>query len=518
VALAGGRSEVFAGSELETYLRNLQLVGLVSLYPWSVRSFSARELDRLFPRDSAHPWARHYDLAASPPAQGRLTLDVVRPTPSVRFNSGFPYGSNDGPIWAGRGLTSAVQAGFALRYGPLSLTVAPTLFRAENASFSLMANGDTGKFVYADGLHPGTIDRPQRFGNRPYAVIDAGQSTLRLDAGWVAAGVSTANQYWGPAAEYAAILGNHAAGFPHVFLGTAQPLDLWLFRVHGRLVWGRLSQSAFSPETASAGIRFMAGLVGVVTSRWIPGLEVGLSRFIHTPWQHSGPSLSDLLAPLHSHNRQNQTSLLHEDQLASVFARWVFPHSGVEVYSEYGREDYNANLRDLIEEPDHVGGYTASVGFRKVFASAMRLLVISGELQNQQQPRSSFESGRVEPVYTHSPTPLQGHTQRGQILGSDLGPGGSGATIALDWYSPRGRWSVRWTRVLRADRGTFFSSSQVDPRDRDVQHALGVEGLLFRGRYDVLAGLTAVYEFNRNFIADAFNLNAVVGVRANVAR
>src|SRR2546425_3465362 len=151
MALAGGRSEVFAGSELETYLRNLQLVGRVPLYPWSVRSFSPRELDRLFPSDSSHPWAGHYDLALPPSSapQGRLKLDVVRPTATIRFNSAFPYGSNDGPIWAGRGLTSAVQAGLALRYGALSLTVAPIAFRAENADFSLMANGNTGMLAFA---------------------------------------------------------------------------------------------------------------------------------------------------------------------------------------------------------------------------------------------------------------------------------------------------------------------------------------------------------------------------------
>ena len=512
----GGRNEVFAGSELETYLRNLQLIGWVPLYPWSVRGFSPRELDRLFPSDSDHPWADRYDLTVPYLASQQLTVDVVRPSASVRFNSAFPYGSNDGPIWAGRGLTSAVQAGFALRYGPLSLTLAPIAFRAENASFSLMANGDTGKLVYADGLHPTTIDRPQRFGNRAYAVIDAGQSTLRLDAGPVTAGISTANQYWGPAAEYPAILGNNAAGIPHVFIGTAQPVDLWLFRVHGRLVWGRLSQSAFSPETASGGIRFMAGLVGVMTSRWVPGLELGFSRLIHSPWPEGGLLLSDLLSPLRSQNRLNLVGLLQDNQLASAFARWVFPHSGVEVYGEYGREDYNADLRDFIDEPDHIGGYMASVGVRKVLRVARGgLVVLHAEILNEQRNRTALEIGNG-PVYTTNPPLAQGHTQRGQILGADVGLDGTGATLALDWYSPRGRWSVCWSRVLRGDRGDFFSTGQVDPRARDVRHALGVEGLLFRGRYDLLAGLTAVYEFNRNFTADVFNLNAIVGVRADV--
>ena len=56
----------------------------------------------------------------------------------------------------------------------------------------------------------------------------------------------------------------------------------------------------------------------------------------------------------------------------------------------------------------------------------------------------------------------------------------------------------------------------MDSRARDVQHALSFEKLFFRGRYDILAGLTAVYEFNRNFQSDAFNLNAIVVVRADV--
>src|SRR5207253_5529916 len=81
---AGGRGEIFAGSELETYLRDLQLVGAVPLYPWSVRSFSPSELDRLFPPDGVvHPWARRYDLASTPPRG--LTFEVIRPAAGVRL-------------------------------------------------------------------------------------------------------------------------------------------------------------------------------------------------------------------------------------------------------------------------------------------------------------------------------------------------------------------------------------------------------------------------------------------------
>ena len=512
----GGRGEIFAGSELETYLRDLQLVGAVPLYPWSVRSFSPGELDRLLPPDSVvHPWAQRYNLA-SMPARG-LTFEVIRPAAGVRLNSGFPYGSNDGPIWAGRGLTLDLQMGFAARYGAVSLTVAPQVFWAQNASFDLMPNDQTGRLTYADGLFPDGIDRPQRFGSGGYAVLDPGQSSLRLDAGPVTVGISTANQYWGPVTEYPMVLGNNAPGFPHGFIGTSHPIDLWLIRVHGRLVYGRLSQSAYSVETEGGGYRFMAGGVGVATVRGVPGLEIGASRFSHSPWPGlSHITLDHFLIPLRSQQAANFAGTFQDNQIASAFMRWVFPRSGVEVYAEYGREDYNLNLRDFVQEPDHDGGHT--IGVRKALRRrGQSFLVLRTELQNTQI--GILALGRPQtPFYIHSSPVRQGHTERGQILGSEAGLGGAGATVALDAYRPDGRWTVWWSRMLRADQANYTLGGVPGPRALDVLHTLGVERLVFKGRYDVVARVAAVYELNRYFREDAFNLNAAFAIRANVTR
>src|SRR6266513_1027749 len=110
-ASAYGRSEIFVDSDLEQYLRYLQTESRVPIHPWSIRAFSPLEVDSLAPRTKDHPWATRYELA---PARhfGPLAVDFVRPTLTLRYNSAFPYGSNDGPIWAGRGLTS-LQAGVA---------------------------------------------------------------------------------------------------------------------------------------------------------------------------------------------------------------------------------------------------------------------------------------------------------------------------------------------------------------------------------------------------------------------
>jgi hypothetical protein len=54
------RLEATAGSDAEDYLRTLQVAGMAPLYPWSARSFSPAEIDRLAPGNRAHPWAARF--------------------------------------------------------------------------------------------------------------------------------------------------------------------------------------------------------------------------------------------------------------------------------------------------------------------------------------------------------------------------------------------------------------------------------------------------------------------------
>ncbi|HEX8360753.1 MAG TPA: hypothetical protein VF613_11615, partial [Longimicrobium sp.] len=54
------RLEATAASDAEGYLRTLQVAGMAPLYPWSLRSFSPGEIDRLAPTHRAHPWAARF--------------------------------------------------------------------------------------------------------------------------------------------------------------------------------------------------------------------------------------------------------------------------------------------------------------------------------------------------------------------------------------------------------------------------------------------------------------------------
>jgi hypothetical protein len=533
------RAEVFANSPAESYLRYLQVEGKVPLYPWSSRTFSARELDRLIPADSvSHPWrsrlrneSRSIDLVGI----GKVQYGIIQPSMSTRYNSSFAYGSNDGALWAGRGLTSAAQLGFYARWRPVTLTVAPLVFRSANQSYAIIPNGRTGDAAFGDPVFGG-VDRPQRFGDTPYSQIDPGQTTLRVDLPFVAVGASTANQAWGPAQELPVILGNNAAGFPHLFAGTSAPVNIIIGKLQAKVIWGELTQSDYSPVVGSERYvsraepgtkRFATGLVVTGQPRGLPGLEIGGARFFHSIWPQSGIPRSYFTKFLQGFIKKNiapdrladprfpggglDDRGISDNQLVSVFGRWVLPHSGFELHAEYGRDDHSYDLRDLTQEPDHARVYT--LGARKVFQSRSDNLTAGRfEVMNFQLPQLSRYRGEGE-IYVHGLI-RQGHTNKGQMLGADVGVGtGAGSVMAVDRFTPTGRWTASWSRVVRRENGDYLVLGVRSPRSMDVSHALGFETTRFMNGFDVDAGVTLVHEFNRDFKRDANNLNALVGVR-----
>lgn len=508
-----GRADAFVGGELERYLRYLQTTGDVAPSPWSLRSLAPRELDALLPAARAHPWADRFDFA---PRTAATTVELIPPTVSVRYNSAFPYGFNDGPVWAGRGATTAAQLGVAARWRAVSLTLAPIVFRAENAAFALQQNGLAGDLAYASGILPTEVDRPQRYGSAAYTAVDPGQSTLRVDGYGLAAGLSTANEVWGPASEFPFLLGTNAAGIPRLIAGTSEPVNLWVARLHARLLWGRPATTRYTTITGRARRRLTTGFAAVLLPRGVPGLELGVGRFSHAQWPSGGLRLSDVRRPLDGLlggvlQKDAGTDSVQENQLASVFFRWAQARSGFELYGEFGRDDQTADTRDFLVEPDHAS--SAMIGVRKAWRRPSgRLVAARAEILDLQAPTIGRNRGEGF-AYTNISV-RQGHTHLGQLLGAPVGVGSvAGATAAAELYHPRGRWTLSWARLLTQHAMAYENTGVVNPRDTDVQHALGVEALVFGRRVDVTGGLTGVYEFNRYLREDAFNLNAVAAVR-----
>lgn len=528
---AGGRNEVFAGSELESYLRYMETLGKSVTYPWSIRAFSPSEIDSLAPVDSTHPWAKRYNLEHRTARHG-FEWDYVHPKATFYLNTAFPDGGNDGPVWQGKGLTSSLQAGISARWGPFSAVIAPMAFRAENQSFPLMPNGETGRGQFADGTWPQYVDKPQRFGTDPYSRVDPGQSTVRFDGFGVAAGVSTANQWWGPTDTYPFILGNNAAGFPNVFFGTSHPADIWLAKVHARLVYGKLDQSPYSPVTGPKDFtsfsepgrrRFMAGLVATFEPRGAPGLEIGGSRFFHSVSDPLGYffSVRQLKLPLQGLFKsglpsESDTAVvggsagLKENQLASIFLRWAPPGSGFDMYGELGREDHSLDRRDLIIVPDHSANF--NIGVRKAWAAPGVMRAVRAEAFTYESTAGSRHRG--EGLTYINGILRQGHTERGQMLGANVGPGsGSAQMIAFDRYSGSGRLTAFLSRETQHELRAGYISGPAKEKVRDILNSLGIEGTRFVGPIDVMARAVLAVDVNRNLRADRANGNFALGVR-----
>jgi hypothetical protein len=509
----GVLAAVFVGSETENYLRILQTLGVVQPYPWTIRGFSGAELQRVGPTHRNHPLTTRPEFRGSA-ASGSLQWEILPVDVGIQHNTAHPYGMNDGAVWAGRGLTSVIQAGAAMRWKALSLVVAPIAFRSENRTFELAPNGRTGVLQYADPTAPSTIDRPQRFGERPYERFDPGETTLRVDVVGLAAGASTASQWWGPAIDYPFLLGNNAGGFPHIFVGTGRPANVWIGRVHGRVIYGELAQSDYTNITGLAARRFASGIIGVFSPRVLPGLELGVARFYHTAWPEGGLTSAHIRKPLEGFWKRTMSprdpatgAFLELDvtnQLASFFVRWVLPRSGFEVYGEFGREDHSWDSRDFYLEPDHESAL--GLGFRKAWARGPnRILALRGEILDFRTP-VLWRHRTTGSIYTHAGIP-QGHTNRGQLLGAELGVNSSQA-IALvgEHYSPWGKLTISWRSWVRRDG----SAPLMEP---DVEHVLGLEQSISRGPLELVVGGGGAYDFNRDFGQDARNFYGTVGIR-----
>lgn len=431
-ALGAQWRELTVGSEAELYVRAMQTRGAWDGEPASIRRYGPSVIED-WSRDSlsGHPW------------RGRFQADsahvwLLRPMVETSFNSAFPWGFNDGAIWQGRGANVAASVGFGARWRWFSLRVEPLIFRAQNAPFQLVGDTTRGANPFVDGLTPGSVDIPQRFGRSAYQRIDPGQSELRADVGPVAAGVSTMNEFWGPGIHNSLLLDANAAGFPHFFLGTSRALVTPLGRFSGRVIYGKLSESAYAPGVDVAD-RIGTGLVVV----WQPpsgrGFEIGGARFYHRFWPAGGLRLSDLKIPFGSFfgDAQVNSGGSADNQLASVFARWRAEDSGFELFGEFGRTDRSADLRDLSLEPEHNSAWL--LGFAKSWRpSDDELWMLRGEFVNGRVSMIQDLGRGQSTFYDHTPI-TQGHTEDGQLLGTPLLERAGGFEVGLDRWAPWGR-------------------------------------------------------------------------------
>lgn len=518
-AVALGQA-VPTGDPLEDYARLLQVGGLAPLSTFSVRPVRQLDASGLGALAAAHPWAeavrRRYP---GRPMAGGPSIRLQSVEFGVGHNSARPWGVNDGARWQGRGLNGFASAGVEGRWGRWTAALRPIALRAQNQAFALnpiAVPPGLSPYAYPTGSFV-RIDAPQRFGTGTYERLDLGDSYLRGDLGPVAIGVSNETQWWGPGRRNDLMLTNNGPGFGHAWVGTARPLDLRVAQIEAKWIWGRLTESAFFDTVASNDHRFMTGAVVVARPAMLRGLELGASRVFVQDWRPGGPSVADLLNVFMALEKTafvspaNPTGDDTRDQMASLFARWVMPESGFEVYAEWARGDHGRDLRDLLVEPEHASAYLT--GFQKTFTrdAAAERWRVGAELTLLGLGRPSQLRAPPSAFYVHHLV-TQGYTQRGQVMGAGIGQGSSQLSLSVDRFARWGRVGGGLFRTVY-DNDRFY---QV-PRSHhvhEVEPSVQVDALWFLGPWDVTASVTSSRLLNKHYVERNDERNWNLGLSA----
>ena len=368
-------------------------------------------------------------------------------------------------MWAGRGVGLRLTGGGVFTLGRVRVVLAPEYVQSTNAKFDRITHKRDYYFTaptvpekrYGDGFanpwyaQPYSADLPWRFGAKATTRLFLGQSGVWVDAGFVEAGATTENMWWGPGIRNAIVMSDNASGIPRLEVRTAHPLRTRLGTFEAQWFVGALSESQYFDTTKTDDVRSIAA--GAVTWRPVfqPTLTLGVTRAVYATSNGYGSVPFRWLDVFAATGRPNDRPATDptltpggKDQLFSLFARWVFPDDGFEAYTEWARQDF-PTLWEMVTDPTHSHGYTLGLQYRRPGPIDKPTFRVQGEVTTLEQS-GDFKNQPVGVFYT-SRRVIQGYTQLGMPIGASFGPGGSSQWLAVDRLWPHGSLGLTFNRI-----------------------------------------------------------------------
>ncbi len=432
--------------------------------------------------------ARARMLADSSAASVRIA--AVLPELLATSQQSFPLPANDGPMWAGRGLTYSITGGLALcgknaRWGAI---IAPTYWYTENAAFDLPDNpqvvpplrNDYSPWASPYHYIPRSLDAPRRFGNTALRRFEPGALAFWYRSPRVEVGFTTESEWWGPGQYNALLLSSQAAGSPRAYVRTSRPI-----RAAGELdiryFLGGLSFSPFFFREKEDSTRTLSGLSVVWRPDFERGLSIGAARLVAAPILGNGwlRHVLDPLVPVGTPNAlpySDKTQNAGRDQLFSLFANWRLPDDGTELWFEWARAELPTGLRDFAESPNHTQALTLGLQHIRPAPWTDWTWRVGAEFTQTNQS-STFRERPTGSWYT-SRAVQGGFTQKGQVLGAMIGPGSVTQRLGLDFASPSKSLGIFAYRI-KWDDDSFYTIPRPNGNGlckHDVSLALGARG------------------------------------------
>ncbi len=374
----------------------------------------------------------------------------------IEYNTKHPYNRNNGTMIPNTGYQHIISPGIYFKLGPLSIKFKPEQHFSENKNFDGWWHGHYPE-IWAQRYNLWNhIDMPERFGNGQHNKITFGQSNIRLNWKNLSLGLSSENIWWGPAFRNSIMMSNHAQGFPHITFNTTKPISTNIGDFEFQIVTGRLNNSGYVPPGSNyeyAGTklyvpkinqrgeiddsRFLQGWIFSYSPKWIEGLSFGLIRWVQMysalvegkyPWLEGRPTYFPAFKNLFRKNDKYENYEAQTNQAAGIFLRWLWKDSKAEFYVEFHHNDSKQNLRDLILDSDH--SRAATLGLHKIFDINNNKFLFNWEWTQMEQTASRLLRNAGS-WYAHFYV-YDGYTNRGEVLGSSIGPGSNSHYLSLN--------------------------------------------------------------------------------------
>jgi hypothetical protein len=391
--------------------------------------------------ETAHPW-QNQNLGKRRGLFGDVFIKIYGPELFMSVNTAAPYGQNDGALWQGRGFNTSFTGGVRLEGYGLELTFKPQLAFSQNMAFEIMKSNYDSEYGYFWGYARNIgIDAPQRFGDKPFFTYDWGDSEVRYSWKTLTIGFGTQAIWLGPAHLNPILHSNNAASYPKLDIGLRrQPLTIpginwYMGDVEFRLWTGYLSESTCFDTDSSNDHTMFHGLAFAYAPSFLPGLTLSVNRVCLVAWEWENLKY---IFP----SRDNTK----EDQKASFGLSYIFPQVGFEVFGELGIDDfYSGGKIDIIRQPFRTTVYTFGL---KKFVTLLTSKELYGEIifeSNWMEMTQHFQFEWPYSFYFHHNI-IHGYTNKGQLLGNAMSPGGNSQILRFITYYPKGSSEIMIAR------------------------------------------------------------------------
>jgi len=365
--------------------------------------------------------------------------------------------------------------------------------RARNeAALQLKQDGEAASLRLRLGL------QDERLARSPGpATLEGSYLALHLPDAVVSLGA--VDRWWGPGRYASPILGNAAPAIPTLMIRRSDesapgPASLaWIGPWSYEVSVGRPSH--YQPSgPATIGIR--------LTARPLPGLELGVSRFIYWAGEGRPHDLSSLVAALLGKSNIDDPAVDGPDpsnEIAGVDLRWALPTDSA-TWVGY------AHLAGEDEANALPSKWIATLGLQLKFATRNHRVELTAEGTDTRMGNLfGLHSDNRQPAYQHSAY-VDGHYHQGLPIGAFIGGGGMlssvGAVLAPIDNPSALRYEVRLWRARVSQSGS-------DPINAAYGQPGRVDGQSLQG-----SGMTSAMRWRLGLAVQRYSASADSGRRA----